>query len=94
MTAGASSGLTSRSSPGIPPGMNPEEKVREARVRRALRRRGLELSRSRRRDPGALDYGRYAIRGRAGQVIDDGITSLDELEQWVLEWDAKPERTS
>jgi hypothetical protein len=34
-------------------------KVRENRLRRMAHRRGLALRKSRRRDPGALDFGRY-----------------------------------
>ena len=37
------------------------EKTHEARVRRAAKRRGLILVKSRRRDPGALDYGLYVV---------------------------------
>ena len=36
-------------------------KVEESRLRRAARRQGLFLSKSRRRDPNALDYGLYAL---------------------------------
>jgi hypothetical protein len=35
------------------------EKVRENRARRAAERQGVRLVKSRRRDPRALDYGRY-----------------------------------
>ena len=37
------------------------DKVRENRLRRIAERRGLKLTRSRRRDPDALDYGLYAL---------------------------------
>lgn len=44
--------------------MPPDLKVRENRLRRIAERRGYRLSRSNRRDPAAIDYGRY-------MVIDD-----------------------
>lgn len=37
------------------------EKVRENRLRRMAERQGLELRKSRRRDPRAKDYGRWYI---------------------------------
>ena len=44
--------------------------VRENRMRRVARRRGLELVKSRRRDARAIGYGRYHLRDRfTGQVI-------------------------
>ena len=36
-------------------------KVEENRLRRKARRHGLFIRKTRRRDPDALDYGRYAI---------------------------------
>jgi hypothetical protein len=62
-----------------------EDKVREARLRRVAERRGLRLVRSRRRDPGALTYGRYFIQAQDGQVPSGyqavrGLT-LDEVEE-------------
>lgn len=50
-------------------GMDAEEKVREARLRRMAERQGLYLQRSRRRDPLALDFGGY-------QLIEPGSNSL------------------
>jgi hypothetical protein len=38
-----------------------DEKVRENRLRRMAERQGLRLVKSRRRDPHALDYHRYAL---------------------------------
>jgi len=63
---------------------NPD-KVRENRLRAALRRQGLELRKSRRRDPRAIDYGRYYlvdpdINGRLDEASD-----LDQVEAWVSE---------
>jgi hypothetical protein len=37
------------------------EKVRENRLRRMADRQGLQLVKSRRRDPRAVDYGTYAL---------------------------------
>jgi hypothetical protein len=61
-----------------------KEKSREIRIRRTLDRRGYKLSKSRRRDPRALDYGLYAISNKAGTAVYEG--SLDKVEQWVLEY--------
>jgi hypothetical protein len=36
-----------------------DEKIRENRLRRMAERQGLALQKSRRRDPRAMDYGRY-----------------------------------
>jgi len=65
--------------------MSAEEKVREARLRRVADRRGLRLVRSRRRDPGALTYGRYFVETQDGQVPSGYQTvrgfTLDEAEE-------------
>ena len=47
-----------------------------------LARQGYTLSKSRRRDPRALDYGRYTI-SRGSATLS--FTSLDEAEQWARE---------
>ncbi|MCZ2804343.1 hypothetical protein O2W18_04445 [Modestobacter sp. VKM Ac-2983] len=63
--------------------MSPEEKVKENRLRRIAARRGLQLTRSRRRDPRALDYGRYwltDVRTNALTSPEDGLT-LDQVEE-------------
>ena len=41
--------------------MDVEEKIRENRLRRMARRQGLELIKSRTRDPWAVDYGSYTL---------------------------------
>jgi hypothetical protein len=67
-----------------------EEKARENRLRRMAERRGLRLEKSRRRDPGALTYGRYwLLRGK--EIVGDlpysfdsdreCTTTLDEIEK-------------
>jgi hypothetical protein len=61
------------------------EKSLEIRLRNTLKRRGFILSKSRRRDPQALDYGGYwIIDGNKNLVAGDefGI-SLEEVDEWV-----------
>lgn len=55
-----------------------DPKVRENRLRRMAKRQGLELVKSRRRDPRALDFGAYQLVG-ASEV---GAT-LDEIEEYL-----------
>jgi hypothetical protein len=66
-------------------GMDNAEKVRENRLRRVAERRGLRLLKSRRRDPGALTYGRYFVETQDGKVPNGYATvrgfTLDEVEQ-------------
>jgi len=59
-------------------------KVRENRLRRAAGRQGLRIVKSRRRDPRAVDYGRYWISGenRALLTSEYGVT-LDEVEEYL-----------
>lgn len=62
-------------------------RVREYRVRRALQRQRLVLSRSRRRDRRAADFGTYVIANSSGRVVagevgDKGL-SIAEVEEWV-----------
>jgi hypothetical protein len=45
----------------MPAATEQDEKVRENRLRRMAERQGLALSKSRRRDPHALDFGRYML---------------------------------
>lgn len=76
--------------------MDTTEKVREARARRTLARRGFTLSRSRRRDPHALDYGLYTIHGwtdEAGEITHEA-SGLDDVEQWIYEMWEQPESPS
>jgi hypothetical protein len=62
--------------------MDNAEKAREALARRKLDRRGFTLSRSRRRDTGAVDYGRYTIRDQTGEVRCEA-PELSDVEQWI-----------
>ena len=69
--------------------MDADEKVREARVRRVAQRQGLKLVRSRRRDPRAADFGRYALvdpdtnRAVAGELDSASAMTLDDVEAWL-----------
>lgn len=66
--------------------MDQSEKVRENRLREVARRRGYELSRSRRRDPLALDYGEYYLsRGSINGLATGRVTlpSLDSVESFL-----------
>ena len=66
-----------------------EEKIRENRLRRMAGRQGLTISRSRRRDPRAWDYGLWQMfkRTEPGQpgsgtlvLIEEGLT-IDQVEE-------------
>lgn len=63
------------------------EKTREQRLRRAAKRQGLELAKSKTRDPRALDYGRWRVLdGQRGEVVagDDARMSIDDVERYLL----------
>jgi hypothetical protein len=64
------------------------ERVRENRLRRMAQRQGLVLQKSRRRDPSAIDYGRWFIvdQDTNALVAGDrfGIT-IDEVERFLTE---------
>lgn len=69
-----------------------QEKVRENRLRRMAERRGLTLSKSRRRDTGALDYGLWTvtpgstISGLAGDRLPTQtmtFRTLDSVEAFL-----------
>lgn len=67
------------------------DKVRENRLRRMAARRGLQLIKSGRRDPQALDYGLYAlIDPTTGGAVNPALVnmftcswSLDEVETYL-----------
>lgn len=71
--------------------MDQETKVRENRLRRAADRQGLRLSKSRSRDPKALDFGLYALidtetNGTVHPMLANRWShalTLDEVEQWL-----------
>jgi hypothetical protein len=67
------------------------EKTRENRLRRMARRQGLDLQKSRRRDPRALDFGGYQLIDRGsnspvlGELDRHGFgASLDDIEAFLL----------
>lgn len=70
------------------------EKVRENKLRRMAARRGLVLLKSRRRDPGAIDYGGWMVAdaGTGGVVTGADpapyFLSIDEVEAFLGEWAA------
>ena len=59
------------------------EKVQEIRARRAADRQGLRLTKSRRRDPRALDYGSYRLTDTNGETVAGPFTDLDEVESYL-----------
>lgn len=65
--------------------MSTNDKVRENRLRRSAARQGLTLTRSRRRDPRAVDFGRYWLANGDGEIQCDpeGLT-IDQVEEKLL----------
>jgi hypothetical protein len=66
------------------------EKIRENRLRNAAHRQGLKLSKSRRRDPRAQDYGYMLIDPTTNTPVVWGSPrlyglSLDEIERALNE---------
>ena len=62
------------------------EKVRENRSRRAAKRRGLDLVKSRTRDPKALEYGRWWIVDLETREVIYGADqrrTLEDVEAWL-----------
>jgi hypothetical protein len=62
------------------------EKVRENRLRRMAQRQGLVLQKSRRRDPRAIDYGRWLIVDPNRNAIvagEPGHWTLDDVERFL-----------
>jgi hypothetical protein len=67
-----------------------DEKIRENRLRRMAARQGLQLIKSRRRDPRAIDYGQYWIADARSNFLhkgpyNDGFADLDQVEQFLTE---------
>jgi hypothetical protein len=75
--------------------MDTEAKIRENRMRRMLARQGYVLSKSRRRDPRARDYGHYTISNEDGTVVYRQSVrqavgpALDDIERWALSEDGQ-----
>ena len=65
------------------------EKVRELRLRRMAARQGLRLEKSRRRDPRAMDFGRYMLVDTftntivAGELNTPRALDLDDVEAYL-----------
>jgi hypothetical protein len=59
-----------------------EDKVRENKLRRMADRRGYRLIKSRSRDPGALDYGLYAVI----DIQTNGAANPAIAGRWVCSW--------
>jgi len=70
--------------------MAEHDKVREDRLRRAARRQGLILEKSRRRDPRATDFGAFRIvNEQTSAVVASGADggfglNLDQVEAHLL----------
>ena len=64
-----------------------EYKVLENRLRRAARRQGLHLEKSRTRDPQALDFGRYWLLDDRNIVFygHRHRTTLDQIAKYLQE---------
>lgn len=69
--------------------MSDEDKIRENRLRRAAQRQGLTLTKSRRRDPRATDYGKYMLVDQDHNVVASGADfyglSLDDVDKALNE---------
>ena len=59
------------------------DKIRENRLRKAAKRQGYEVTKSRRRDPRAVDYGGYMIVDPHTNSIEAGgwATASDEHQR-------------
>ena len=72
--------------------MGTDEKVRENRLRRMAERQGLELRKSRRRDPRAIDYGTYMLVNAEINDVVAGTAgtgrpnfTLDDVENYLTQ---------
>jgi hypothetical protein len=59
-----------------------KEKIREIRLRNTAKRRGFELSKSRRRDPLAVDYGIWTVLDAKGKAVAK-LPDLDAVESYL-----------
>lgn len=62
--------------------MDNDEKVRENRLRRMADRQGLRLTRSRSRDPQAIDFGLYALI----DIETSGTINPVIAGRWICSW--------
>jgi hypothetical protein len=63
-----------------------DQKVRENRLRRIASRRGVTLTKSRRRDPRAYDYNTWSVddhRLKNGVATVEFGWQLDDVEAWL-----------
>lgn len=64
-----------------------DDKIRENRLRRMAERQGLRIEKSRRRDPLAIDYGRWAVFAgddrRAGNLTTEQVEEGLDRGEWV-----------
>jgi hypothetical protein len=65
--------------------MSTAEKTRETRLRRMAQRQGLQLVKSRRRDPRATDYGTYVLADENNVLVVWGGLYLDDIERALNE---------
>jgi hypothetical protein len=77
------------------PSVNPGDKVKENRLRRKLDRMGFQLRKSKRKDPDAVDFGKYVIfePGTTWSVYGNKKTfdlSLDNVEVWIRQHTSRP----
>lgn len=70
--------------------MDQDKKVRENRLRRVAKRQGLALKANGRRDPRALDFGKYALVDAETKAAIAGVNesgrfdlTLDEVEAYL-----------
>ena len=73
MTSGIDSSMVSS--------MDTQEKVRENRLRRMAQRQGLTIRKSARRDPRAIDYGRWWVVHSDERIVE--LTDIDALERYL-----------
>lgn len=61
------------------------DKVRENRLRRMAERQGFTLTKSRRRDPRATDYGKYWLANASTNALEteERALTLDEIEAYL-----------
>ncbi len=54
-----------------------DTKVNRNRLRIVAKRQGYRLTKSARRDPRALDYGRYWLTDQTGEIVAGGRNGVD-----------------
>jgi hypothetical protein len=74
--------------------MEAQQKIRENKVRRMARRQGLSVTKSRRRDPPANDFGVYWLVDERDRIVfgggpEPGGVTLDEIEEYLVSLSGK-----